>query len=354
MPVVVEQTRIRRAWARGGETGPLALRLRHTGGSALDLDTLNRCVLAANEAGFVQWLSDGQCTVSSTDVMSGPDGPVVILGLAETRDGLLGWLQVLADGLEAAGWAGKVDPAPFDEPDVVREGTVAMTALLSLAEPGRVTDWGEVLRWAVPWVALDEPDVHVASGFLAWRSTPAAALRLQARDRGLLRVLSSSDREHLRVVSLDAIGRVVVQLKNDGPWQSELDELRDLVAEHAGELCYAGIRYSAGPADDTLDALAVYPPKLSSSEVREYYRRERWADGSTVPDAMGTMLLTGDHLARARDLSGWSVQEVGPDRWLVQADDLAAWFAQDRPDPHVLEAAREDLDGLILQTRPLP
>ena len=97
----------------------------------------------------------------------------------------------------------------------------------------------------------------------------------------------------------------------------------------------------------------IYQPKLSrNAGLHDYYRRERRVDASTVPDAMGTMLLTGDHLARARDLSGWSVGEVAPDRWLVQVDDLDAWFAQEEPDQRALEPAWEKLGEMILRTLP--
>ena len=89
---MIERARIRRAWSDGGQTRPWLCGCANSPGSRLDLSTLNRCVAAANEAGFVQWLSGGQCTVSAADLTSGPDGPVVVLGLAESREGLLGWL----------------------------------------------------------------------------------------------------------------------------------------------------------------------------------------------------------------------------------------------------------------------
>ncbi len=59
-------------------------------------------------------------------------------------------------------------------------------------------------------------------------------------------------------------------------------------------------------------------------------------------------VLTSDHLHRAADLSGWSVIEVAPDRFLVEARDLRPWFAADEPDPDVLAAARDDFGDMLL------
>jgi len=45
---------------------------------------------------------------------------------------------------------------------------------------------------------------------------------------------------------------------------------------------------------------------------------------------------------------GWSVEPLGHGRHLVQAHDLAAWFAQPEPAPDVLAKARADFGPLIL------
>lgn len=67
-----------------------------------------------------------------------------------------------------------------------------------------------------------------------------------------------------------------------------------------------------------------------------------------VPDARGAMVLTDAHLGRARDLTDWSVESLGHGRHLVQARDLAAWFAQPEPAPDVLAKARADFGPMIL------
>jgi hypothetical protein len=62
----------------------------------------------------------------------------------------------------------------------------------------------------------------------------------------------------------------------------------------------------------------------------------------TTTDAHGIQILTGAHLAKAHDLSVWTISEVAPDRYLVEAADLAAWYAQPHPAPATLTQARAD------------
>lgn len=68
-----------------------------------------------------------------------------------------------------------------------------------------------------------------------------------------------------------------------------------------------------------------------------------------VPDARGVMVLTDAHLAKAHDLTGWTITDLGHGRHLVQHHDLAAWYADpDHPDPALLPQARADLGDMIL------
>ena len=71
--------------------------------------------------------------------------------------------------------------------------------------------------------------------------------------------------------------------------------------------------------------------------------------GSYVHDARGVMLLTDEHLARAHDLSEWTVEPVRPGRHLLRARDLTPWLAHDHPDPAVLQRARADLGDMLLR-----
>jgi hypothetical protein len=105
--------------------------------------------------------------------------------------------------------------------------------------------------------------------------------------------------------------------------------------------------------DDVLDG---WPPELPRSPAldspRGYYRFHRHLDHERVPDACGVQLLTEAHLARAHDLSNWTVTPVADGRYLVEARDLAAWYQTDQPSEDVVARAREDFGDMILLTEP--
>ncbi|MGQ1839206.1 hypothetical protein ACT4S2_12190 [Kocuria turfanensis] len=73
-----------------------------------------------------------------------------------------------------------------------------------------------------------------------------------------------------------------------------------------------------------------------------------------VADAHGIQLLTDRHLARARDLSDWTITEVVPTRYLVQAKNLEPWYATDTPDPELVAQARADFGDMILTPETVP
>jgi len=67
-----------------------------------------------------------------------------------------------------------------------------------------------------------------------------------------------------------------------------------------------------------------------------------------TPDAYGLQVLTSTHLAKAHDLSAWTITDLGNERHLVQHPDPAAWFARRDPEPQDLAAARHDFGDIIL------
>ncbi len=67
-----------------------------------------------------------------------------------------------------------------------------------------------------------------------------------------------------------------------------------------------------------------------------------------TPDAHGIQILTNQHLERAHDLSTWTTTEIGPDRYLVEAPDLAPWYSEFLPDGAVVDQARRDFGNMLL------
>jgi hypothetical protein len=72
-----------------------------------------------------------------------------------------------------------------------------------------------------------------------------------------------------------------------------------------------------------------------------------------IPDPCGIQILTTAHLAKAHDLSDWTLAELDQDHWLVEARDLAAWYATpigpfDYHRPALIDKARADFGDMIL------
>ncbi|MFB7673215.1 hypothetical protein ACFC26_17575 [Kitasatospora purpeofusca] len=87
------------------------------------------------------------------------------------------------------------------------------------------------------------------------------------------------------------------------------------------------------------------PPAVAPYELR--HNHPAWAH--RIPDVHALQLLTRAHLDQVQDLSGWTVTEVRPGRYLVEADDLPAWCAPGGPPEDVLARAREAF-GTVLAT----
>ena len=85
---------------------------------------------------------------------------------------------------------------------------------------------------------------------------------------------------------------------------------------------------------------------MAVSEGQWRNNRQLWH--AYVPDAHGIQLLTAEHVDKLDNLDTWNVSQVAPDRYLVEARDLEAWYAADEPAPEVLAAARRDFRDAIL------
>jgi hypothetical protein len=122
------------------------------------------------------------------------------------------------------------------------------------------------------------------------------------------------------------------------------DRERQLV-QHAPDLVFGAVHLTY-PDTDTREATTT-----------SVWRRHPHLWSGYVPDVFGVQLLTGRHLAQAHDLSRWQVEEVGEDRWLVKARDLAQWFrpadpsavrSRQFPDPALRSRARDDFVSMVL------
>lgn len=128
------------------------------------------------------------------------------------------------------------------------------------------------------------------------------------------------------------------------PWDSRLEKTTQ-VLQQLGPRLEVGVIRLTQPFASTWAVLSSTPPTppgriASVSDIR--LAREY------ALDAYGTQVLTGHHLQRANDLSGWTITDLGNDRHLVQHPDPEAWYANDTPDPEILSAARRDFGDLVI------
>jgi hypothetical protein len=71
-----------------------------------------------------------------------------------------------------------------------------------------------------------------------------------------------------------------------------------------------------------------------------------------LPDIRGVQLVTEQHLDKVTDLTGWSVTQKAPARYVLEADDLAQGYSGTSVDPDTLQTAREQFHDLLMGSQP--
>jgi len=129
-------------------------------------------------------------------------------------------------------------------------------------------------------------------------------------------------------------------------WRSTIDALRERLTAQPALTEHASIRPATkcGLSWEHLDFRLKLPNGLREASVR--YNQHLL--GRYAYDAHGMQVLTDAHLAKAHDLTGWLVTDLGHGRHLVEAADLAPWYANPLPDRGVLDQARHDFGPMIL------
>ena len=152
---------------------------------------------------------------------------------------------------------------------------------------------------------------------------------------------------HVRRASSSPWGAAAYQIEQAGTaWSERLAALMEPLLAHPQATDLALVGWAHGWAHGW-DALASAAPALPHG----YHgllnrRRDSWSQ--YVPDAHGVQLLSAAHLDKAEDLSDWKVSRLAPGRFLVQARDLGASYAQRGAEPEVVAGARGDFGSMIL------
>lgn len=275
--------------------------------------------------------------------------------------------QIALD-LASAGYTGAIDAAPVDAwlHPVSQHPFPALAMAHSVDPPfeagpfnivGRpMTRWGvppdahrRLVECATEWASPPAAEVQIGSVFyvpVQSEEVPEVLSLLQERWNNLRMVSSLPEAQMVRFLRFENWGRTT--------WTA-LDAAVSPVAlaeRHVSVL----VKFAAD-----LDFAAVHPalPGLDdhSRLITPLWEVNRHLGASFVPDAFGIQLLTSAHLARARDLSSWDVEEVAKDRWLVRAKDLSPWFdvadavelrSLALPTPALRDKARHDFGDMIL------
>lgn len=310
-------------------------------------------------------------SVEGESVEPSPYGPMVVLDLIGVLEDTNGWLAAFAAHLEAAGWSGSIEPAPRTglPRSVDRDrGVPRMTAFLAYrhSEPLSVREGGQWRRrgWAVDpdttevlcrdvieWGAFPGAQTYLSQGrsevrlddqdvqeLLVWTAHQAGRCGVTYARTSPLRVHSAQ---------LSSRGQVTVQVEDEElDWRTRLGNLTRMLTRQPEKIDLAFIRLSPYWA---LSWIALGNGNLPLACVDEAdVRNNRHLWHRYIPDAHGVQLLTEEHLCRAGALDDWDIRLLGPDRYLVRAKDLGAWYAGPRPDPGVLTSARMDFAGLLL------
>jgi len=338
---------------------------------------LARAVTAANSAA-------DECGTDGPDVsgdmpVATPHGPALFVDIW-AASALVRWLDYLAEELERERWSGTLEPVEWEHPrlgiDPMQRPLWPFAAVLSLEgwRPDRLDNlraaapWRsdptlstELAVWAVDWLCVLGDEFYLSqerTSFRVERDFCVQALAdALAGTVTYPAVICRGAGDAVRRVCFTPLGRIILTAQEvKSGWQKQAAALMDVVRQHAHR-CEAAIVRQARLMPTTMVSVVnevppTLPNKSSNRAPTWYYRTRRDLDHVTVPDAYGLLLITDAHLQRARELSRWRISQPAPGKYLLEAKDLAAWFAQPEVDPEILAAARFELGDMILWAEP--
>ena len=306
-------------------------------------------------------------TVWAESIEPSPEGPVVFLDLIGTREQNRSWLTAFTEELTRAGWSGTLTPAPTPSAEETGLDSAIRPAAYLAFRMNEEPPPGTLGRWGPPRWAVDADTTTALCRYLVgWAARPGAAVHLRM---GRSRVEFSGDdvTEYLawaaghdhtagvaytapavaRRADLGAWGQVTGQVSDHAPdWHVRVEHLRAPLLEFADRLDVAFVRTGRYGVTSWIDLGSAIPALPHVNEAKVRLNRRLW--DRYLPDAHGIQIVTAAHLSRLGPLPDWDVQFLAGDRYLVQARDLAPWFAAAEPDPQVVAAARADFAGALL------
>lgn len=298
---------------------------------------------------------------------SGPPGWMLFI------EGLPGqmnpWIQQLADRLNTAGVEGTltgartVGPPAWATTDELMFGPGLSAALGYQPVDGfwRLPGWGcgsdtleQAVSHGIDWMCAHggraQANINLRADFWADPATAKQILIGQANNTNVSMSNSyQQERQEIREVDILRPGAVSLTSRaGQTDWTETVSEFRAALLQAPLErlsiamvshLTWGSWLMSPIPGTDYFDRLAYdrFP--------------DRWHEFTLDP--CGIQVLTDQHLTKANDLSGWTTTRLDEHHYLVEAKDLAAWYATpllktDPVDPDLLAQARADFGGMIL------
>lgn len=352
---------------RRWDDGDLWIQFRPTGADEDVLDAVEQAMDAANEvmAPF-DGRSDGY-TCCFVGPWRSPVGARAFHMMEDTGgefEAITDWLEAFAAALGTAGLTGVVEPLPRQDLSVadVLSGApdrqLASFVAYSLDDPSP----SRPFRWNVPTTATQRIVGHVAGSAFDGAETilggfPMLRVDHGAVPRALAYRLATQDLASATFARRDPPRGIAFHLSANGmttrivydPSRSWQDRLRDCVDAIIAlpDITDVGFVETALGWLADWDSIGRGVTDLPGTRPSDF-RYQRALLDRYVPDARGVMLVTDAHLEKAEELSDWTIRSLGHGRHLLQAADLAAWYAVPRVAPDVVAKARQDLGAMIL------
>ncbi|MCA1647651.1 MAG: hypothetical protein LC797_20045 [Chloroflexi bacterium] len=356
----VRYTSIDKVWkASGGDVWLLL--------DAATADSLDEFAGAVDEANRAAQEGNSYAAPFGEGVGTAPNGLVVLLtdaGDEVVRDD---WVGKFAYHLRQRGFSGQLRGAPKPrrraftdysegpEPAAFLSWTIDLAAMT--ADPYRTSHWhvpadvtGRLTHLLDRWARLPDAELILRQNIyrVSVNLDDAGPLMAQAVSvTGMAGVDFYVDNQPLAThVSLAPGGEGIAQIIGGTmEWSAKIDRLRQVLAALPAHTTQGFIRPTGRDALDISDIGSIVPlPGIRERHVRyNKHLLDRY-----LPDAHGIQIVRTAHLERARDLSSWKTTELGDDRYLVEAPELAPWYAHTVPDPDVLAQARADFAGALL------
>jgi hypothetical protein len=284
------------------------------------------------------------------------------------------WMAQLVAGLEGRGVTGRLEAArptyiggwPTEDPTPAAFLAWPEDIELATADKQRRSHWlvppdatEQIVAHAAAWTGAGGDQAVVGIGIfpLAVSSEADIASLMGSsliNNNRTDSIRYQSDQQRGRMATFSPGGAAVMQeIGASVPWEKRLEaSFEALTTAPAEHLDLAFIR--AAPKytrhwdqidiRQKRDPLQKLPNLLHESDIR--YNRHLLS--GWTPDAHGIQILTDQHLSRARDLSSWNIRDLGHDRYLIEAEDLAPWYSTPLPDQEVVDQARHDFGDMIL------